>query len=343
MKTLTLSGLMRATNRNLFLPIAVLIAVVFLITGSMRTYLGSLVQGPKTVNWANLKNITDVYDLTPDYVKIRGNKNFDVGTVGFQQGYFGPVTRTGYLRLLKQNNDYLVVKTATANDTRLEYAGILEVLPRDARRSIDDGLYQTNPQAKLYSFLLHADSPPQPWVGLGVAALTLVMLWYVVQWARRSTDLMSHPLVKRLAPYGSFKQIEAHINHDLEQPNPIRLGRTRPMLQWLLQINLFSLNALPFSDVNWIYAKIRQRRWHGIPTSRDYSVMIYCKHQPALEISLTERQSVALLEVLQARAPWAIFGFSDGLETAWEDNRDDFLAKVEQRKQISDRTQTVTA
>ena len=95
MKTLTLSGLMRATNRNLFLPIAVLIATVFLITGSMRSYLGSLIQGPKAVNWVDLKNITDVYDLNPDYVKIGGSENFDVGTVGFRQGYFGSVTRTG--------------------------------------------------------------------------------------------------------------------------------------------------------------------------------------------------------------------------------------------------------
>ena len=104
-----------------------------------------------------------------------------------------------------------------------------------------------------------------------------------------------------------------------------------------------AVNALPFNDMNWIYAKIRQRRWHGIPTSKDYSVMIYCQHQPALEISLTERQAVTLLEALQARAPWAIFGFSESLETAWEDNQDDFFAKVEQRKQISDGTHPAAA
>ncbi len=332
MRTPKLAHLMRATNRNLFLPVVVLIAAVLLIGGGMRSYLSSLLQGPRTVSSADLDKITDVYDLNPDYLRIRGLQNFDIGSLGVQQGFFGRTTHAGYLRLVKLNRQYVVIQTARANDTRLEYSGILEVLPRDVKLGVSDDLYRTNPQATLYPFMLHADTSPQPWVGIGILVLALVMLWYVAQWARRNADLMNHPLVKQLAPYGLFEQNEASLNEDLERPDSIRLGRTRLLQTWLLQAHLFSIRAVPLGDVSWIYARVHQHRWHGIPISKSYTAVIHADQQPAVEVSLVGKRAGQFLQELQARVPWSVFGFSEDLETLWEDDRATFRARVQERK-----------
>ena len=332
MKTLTLSGLMRATNRNLFVLVVLLVTATLLLSGVLRQYLSDLIQGARLANNAALSRITSVSEFTPDYLTVTGTKNFDTGYESVKREDNGKTTNTGWFRLLRVNDRYLIVKTAPKDDKRLKFTGVLEGIPTQVESGVVEDLRRSGLESKLYPFLLHADNPPQPWLALIFAALTLVTIWYAAQWARRVTNAEQHPLVSRLKPYGQFNKTQASINADLAQPNPVRIGSTRLMQNWLLRVNRFHLDAVPLSDVTWVYGKVTQHSTNGIPTGKSFETVICSQHQPALEIKLKKKQSDAFLIAVLERAPWAVSGFNDELKQLWERDRNGFRTHVEERK-----------
>ena len=335
MNNLTLSGLMRRTNRNLFVLVIILVAAVVLMSGGLRKYLGSLLQGARPASNAVLTKIANVDDLEADYFTVQGDKNFDTGYEAYTIEDGSSVKKyTAEFRLLRMGDHYLIVKTATRSDKRLKFTGLLESLAPagEVFQGVTEDLKKADPNAKLYPFVLHAGNSPSIWLALIFGALVLVMLWYVSQWARRAMGLQNHPLAARLKPYGDFAAVETSVNKDLESKDAVRSGGTRIMDNWLLRTNRFSLNLIPLGDIAWAYSKVTQHRTNGIPTGKSFSAVIYSQNQPELEIALKKKQAEPFLEALHERAPWAVYGFTEDLKAAWQKDRSGFLGHVEGRK-----------
>jgi hypothetical protein len=329
----TLSGLMRRTNSNLFVLVVILVAAVVLMSGGLRKYLGSLLQGARPANNAVLTKITSADDLEGDYFTVQGDKNFDTGYEAYTQKD-GSSTKnyTAEFRLLRMNDHYLIVKTPTRSDKRLKFTGLLESPAGEVFDGVSEDLKKADPNAKLYPFILHAGNSPSIWLALIFGALVLIMLWYVSQWARRTMSVQNHPLVARLKPYGDFAAVEASVNQDLATKDAVRSGNTRIMDNWLLRTNRFSLNLIPLSDIAWAYSKVTQHRTNGIPTGKTFSAVINSQNQPELEIVLKKKQAEPFLEALHERAPWAVYGFTEDLKASWQKDRNGFLGHVEGRK-----------
>jgi hypothetical protein len=330
---LTLSGLMRRTNTNLFVLVVILVVAVVLISGGLRKYLTSFIQGARPANNALLTKITSADDFEGDYYTVQGDRNFDTGFESYTQKD-GSSTKnyTAEFRLLRMGDHYLIVKTPTREDKRLKFTGLLESPAGEVFQGVSEDLKKADPNAKLYPFVLHAGNSPSIWLALIFGVLTLILLWYAAQWSRRIMSLQNHPLVARLKPYGDFAALEASVNQDLESKASVRSGNTRIMDNWLLRTNRFSLNLIPLGDIAWAYSKVTQHSTNGIPTGKTFSAVIMPQNQPEFEIALKKKQAEPFLEALQERAPWAVYGFTEDLKAAWQKDRNGFLGHVEERK-----------
>jgi len=89
---------------------------------------------------------------------------------------------------------------------------------------------------------------------------------------------------------------------------------------------------LRLQDVLWAYKKITKHSVNFIPTGKTYEAIVNCYGGTAT-IPGNEKKVGEMLNFLQERAPWAIYGFSDQLAATFNKHRQDFARSVEQRKQ----------
>src|SRR5206468_2968555 len=80
---------------------------------------------------------------------------------------------------------------------------------------------------------------------------------------------------------------------------------------------------LLFLDVLWAYKKITKHSVNFIPTGKTYEAIIQCYGGNAT-IPGKEKNVHELLEYVQQRAPWAIYGYSDDLSATFTKRQQDF-------------------
>ncbi len=99
-----------------------------------------------------------------------------------------------------------------------------------------------------------------------------------------------------------------------------------------MQSRFFTFNVLRFRDVLWGYKKITKHSVNFIPTGKTYEAIVNCYGGTAT-IPGKDKKVDTLLEFVEQRAPWAIFGFSDELAATFNKHQQDFASGVEQRRQ----------
>jgi hypothetical protein len=102
--------------------------------------------------------------------------------------------------------------------------------------------------------------------------------------------------------------------------------------KFLMRSTFFTFNVLRFHDVLWAYKKITRHSINFIPTGKTYEAIVACYGGTAT-IGGKEKQVNELLNFIQQRAPWAIYGFSDQLAATFNKHNADFARGVEQRRQ----------
>lgn len=331
-----IAGRLRTTARRRFVVWTLVFIGGVLLATSDRRYVANFFLGPYKLAQADLDSIADV-ELTPRYyASVSGEKVLDTGirqyTVRTRAGVETSREESGAYRALVLGNRFLIVRTEGEESQVAE--GKLAPWPAE----LDEQLFETKEMQALrssfYPFYLDGDSFRRPGfvaIAIGVVFL-LLFAWKAVPAWRAMRDPERDPLAKRIAAWGDPMGVAVEAEREFE--NPLLKGGAgwRCGSKYLVQSRFFTFNVLRFSDVLWGYKKVTKHSVNFIPTGKTYEAIVNCYGGTAT-IPGKEKKVHELLEFVEQRAPWAIFGFSDELAATFSKRQQDFASSVEQRRQ----------
>jgi hypothetical protein len=327
----------RATSlRRLVAWSLALVAGVWLATSDHR-YIANFFRGPYPLAQVDLDSIRDV-SLTPHYyARVAGEKVYDTGIrqyrVHTRNGVETGREESGAYRALVFGNRFLVVRTAAGSESQI-VEGKLAPLPSDVENQLFESKEMRALRSSFYPFYVDGDSFRRPgYVVIGVGLLFLVLFaWQAVPAWRALRDPERHPIAARIAAWGD--PLAVALEAEREYKNPLLKCRAgwRFGKKYLVQSRFFTFNLLRFQDVLWGYKKITKHSVNFIPTGKTYEAIVACQGGTAT-IPAKEKMVHEILEFVQQRAPWAVFGFTDELAATFKKRKQDFTSSVAQRRQ----------
>jgi len=146
-----------------------------------------------------------------------------------------------------------------------------------------------------------------------------VALVFVILWLRTLGGPESHPFVRKLqARFGPESPVE--LNRDLEDTGGLfRLKKFTLGRRWLLHSKRGKGQALPLPHLVWAHLHQTKHSVNFIPVGSSWALHLYTRggHKYELECS-NEKGAEQTLEEIATRAPWAIYGFNDQLQSLWQ-------------------------
>jgi sulfur carrier protein ThiS len=329
------------TNRNLLLLNAGLLSVPVAIGILGWTYWGEFFGGAKLVASQDLIAAPDKY--MGRYIKVVGSGSTELGIQEVTEKTEFVVVKSKdvsakliTIDLGKVSNRHHSLLVKLKNDTPLTNTaiGTLESIP----------LYTVNEEVKsaiaenstLPAMLdSSSDFRTLGYVGLVIGLLSgLVGGFELYSWQERRRDLTLHPLVKRLSKYGLAELVAESIDRELNTSNPISYRKTKIADTWLLKQGTYGLELAKLVDIVWIHLQVTSHRLNGIiPIGKSYAAICYDRDGTKIEMPGKKTQVAELLQQLELRVPWAIVGHSDEIQQAWEKERADFIAIVDENRQ----------
>jgi len=326
----------RATSlRRVIVWSLVLVGGVLLATSDHR-YIANFMRGPYQLAQADLDSIRDVMQTPRYYARVAGDRVIDTGirqyTIHTQNGIETSREESGAYNAFAIGNRFLVVRTA-GEDARIA-EGKLAPWPEELEQQLFDSKEMRSLRSSFYPFYLDSDPFRRPgFVVIGVAVLFLLLfVWQAVPAWRAWRNPERHPLAKRIAQWGDPMSVALAAEHEFANPLLKGKGGWRLGNKYLVRSTFFTFNVLRFHDVLWGYKKVTKHSINFIPTGKTYEAIVACYGGTAT-ISGKEKKVHELLAFVQQRAPWAMYGYSNELASAFNKRRKDFMSSVEQRRQ----------
>ncbi len=211
--------------------------------------------------------------------------------------------------------------------------GLLRAIPQDLASDVFPAQLSAADRAKFYPLLLDTDD-------LGTAetylAYTLIVLavFGTVAWIgwRRLSGRSVHPAVKRASRWGELPGVSARIQQEFQHLVRVRMKGWRLTENYLIRDSMFSFEVFRLDDLLWAYPSVVRRRYGGvIPIGKSHSLAMHFLDGDA-NAGGREKAVARLLSAVRARVPWAIFGYSDELKSAWKSKRQTLIDEVQRRK-----------
>ncbi len=317
-----ITDIIRRSNRNQLMIWGIGLILVLVAIGLSINQYYNLLAGPFEVNKAYLEGIKDVQNLDKFYVTIKGDKTVDT------QYYVshttnGVETSKDYYKALFLDDNLLLVKTGNV-DNQQDYTGALTTIPSDEQRQVIEPF---GSNAFLPFMLDASDFRNMGFAGMAAAAIAfLACLWGVLRTMGRIVSHERHPIWRGLErfgePAGIADQITTEVNSSA-QP----VGKAQVTPNWLIAAQKSTLEATQLKDVMWAYKKVVSGRG-----GRRYSALVYDRYGKMLTINGKEAQVDETLRGIAQRMPWIMVGYSAQTQAAWNKDRANFIAAVDQRK-----------
>jgi hypothetical protein len=159
------------------------------------------------------------------------------------------------------------------------------------------------------------------------APFAVLALWNLEKWMRRSREPESHPFLENIRSLG-FGKLEA-VDQDLNQAQDflcLTLGRT-----WLLRRGFFQLELASLGDAVWAYRKESQSDYLMY-----FHIIVYLRSGKTITSEATPKAKKVdeFLSEISRFAPWIILGENDDLAKLWKNEKDTFVAQVDQRRKV---------
>jgi hypothetical protein len=328
-------------NRNLLLLNVGLLSIPVAIGVLGWTYWGEFFGGAKLVASQDLIATPDKY--IGRYIKVVGTSSTELGIQEITEKTSFAVIKSQdvsaklvVIDLDKATDRHhaLLVKVKNDDPVANSAIGTLENLPY---YTIDQEVRSTIAKNSTLSVMLNSSSDYRTlgYVGLVVGVLSgLVGGAELYAWQQRRRDLTLHPLVKRLSKYGQAELVAQLIDQELNTSNLIVYPNTKITDTWLLQQDRFKLELAKLGDIVWIHLQVTTQKLNGIiPIGKNYAAVCHDRDGGKIEIPGKKSQVNELLEQLELRLPWAIVGYSDEIQSAWDKERADFIAIVDGNRQ----------
>jgi Putative transmembrane protein precursor len=329
------------TNRNLLLLNAGLLSVPIVIGVLGWTYWGEFFGGAKLVASQDLIAAPDKY--IGRYIKVVGTGSTELGIqevtektdfVVMKSDDISARLITIDLGKIVDRHHSLLVKLKNDDPIANSAIGTLKSVPY---YTIDAEVLSTIVTNSTLPVMIDSSSDFRTigYVGLVVGVLSgLVGGFELSAWQERRRDITLHPLIKKLSTYGQAELVAQSIDRDLSTGNSIVFQKTKVTDTWLLQQGRYVLELAKLADLVWIHLQVTSHRLNGvIPICKSYAAICYDRDGTKIEMPGKKAQVTKLLEQLELRVPWAIVGHSDEIKLAWEKERNDFIAVVDEQRQ----------
>ncbi len=326
----------RATSLRRFIVWSLVLVGGVLLATSDHRYIANFLRGPFALARADLDSIRDVTQTPRYYARVAGDRVIDTGirqyTIHTQNGIETSREESGAYNAFAIGNHFLIVRSA-GDDAQIA-EGKLVPWTQDLEQQLFDTKEMRSLRSSFYPFYLESESFRQPgYVVIGVGVLFLVLfLWQAVPAWRAWRDPERHPLAKRIALWGDPIGVAAGAEQEFDHPLLKSKGGWRLGNKYFTRSTFFTFNVLRFHDVLWGYKKITKHSVNFIPTGKSYAAIVACYGATAT-IPGKEKSVNEVLNFVQQRAPWAMYGYSDDLSAAFNKRRQEFVRTVEQRRQ----------
>ena len=318
-----------------------LIAVLFAL-GFNERYLRNYFAGPYSMPASELLAAADAETPPRYWVTLQPEAVFETGieeiTVRKKRGVERSRSVTGSYYVARFGERLLVVKAHESHGKNDVLTGELIASRGDV---IENMLKDTKDAAGLRPRFLPLmldthDFQSSGTIGLWIAAIiaTLaVLLGGFAAWRWRSPA--GHASLKALSPQAQAAT-SAAIAADLQAP--LGEARARKHGDYILTTtHLLKTKGLRFAahdlqDLLWAYLQVTQNKvLYVIPTSKTYALKLSFS-KVAVDITGSEAVCKEIIEHLARHTPWALFGYSDELSTAYSKRRAEVIGLVAERK-----------
>jgi uncharacterized protein DUF6709 len=331
-----IAGRIRTTSRRRVVTWTLVLIGGVLLATSDRRYVANFFQGPHRLAQTDLDAISDVTVTPRYYARVAGEKVIDTGirqyTISTRSGVETSRKESGAYYALALGNRFLIVRTEGDESQIAE--GKLGPWPDELEGQLFDSDEMKALRSSFYPFYLDGDAFRRPGyvvIAIGIVFL-LLFVWQAVPAWRAWRDPERHPLAKRVAAWGDPIAVAVEAEREFDHPLLTGGAGWRFGGKYLVQSRFFTFNVLRFRDVLWGYKKITKHSVNFIPTGKTHEAIVNCYGGTAT-IPGKDKKVDTLLEFVEQRAPWAIFGFSDELAATFNKHQQDFASGVEQRRQ----------
>jgi hypothetical protein len=330
-----ISRQIRRTNRNLLLLGMAMLAIIGALVGAGWRDVYNFVFGPFPIQNSELAGIWSPNQPKRYFLKVQGEELFATGMQEVDSSDHEKV-RAEIVALAV--GDRLLLVKAPVGKHELKYSGTLGAVPAEVQNGIARGEAKNSSAMKgtLLPFMLDAtgfrtgENLLVAGVGFLIGGIGLFLAGLAV---RRTMQPDIHPLLTKLARYGSLQDVRMRIDSELRsEGGGEKFGAMQITSNWLIHAAAYKTDVMASRDIIWAYPKVTKHYHNGIPTGKTYSAILRDSKGQSVEVSGKKDSVPKLLESVQRRMPWVLIGFNKELEALWLKEKQQFLQMIEQRR-----------
>lgn len=330
------------TNRNLLLANLGMVGIPIAIGVFGWSYWGSFFGGAKLVSNQDLISAPSNY--IGRYVKVIGSAHMETGMQEISQRkskYTGEVkseTVTARIIALKLSGDQpnseraIFVKLQNEAPANNFATGKIESMSTFLEQEIQSSPERDSILPVTLDTASNFHLPGYFSLAIGLTG-GIIGAINLAKWKQRQNNHQLHPIVKQLGNYGDAAYLSQQIEQELNRPSVIVHKETKISDNWMFQKSSFGLEIKKMVDIIWIYFQVTSHRTNGIPTGKTYTTICFDRNGGKVEIPGSEAQVMELAAQIHARVPWAMIGYSDEIKLAWEQDRVNLIAYVDDAHQ----------
>jgi hypothetical protein len=329
-----LANAIRRNGRNCVLLGLGGFAFVAVLFCAEARYLHNFFHGPFPMSQATLLATHEPGTLNDSFVTIQTDKTADTRFEESSTDYF--ITTHHPILMAKIGDRILLVKVS--KDTKgPQFSGELTDIPSDVRAQVLQVLEQRYPTLKGQFLPLLLDATGYRFNGYFAIPAGILFglgfIWFAGRGVRWMCRPETHPIWKMLAKYGPAKLIGSQVDAEFRsEGGGETFGNAHLTTTWLVHSHAYNMEIVRMADVVWAYLQVVKHYHSGIPTGKSHFVKVFDREGTTATISTKKKTAPELLQTLQRRVPWAVYGFSADIEQLWKKRRAEFCSSVDQRR-----------
>jgi hypothetical protein len=334
----------RRSNRNLLLTNLALLAALLGFTLLNGRYLVNFILGPFQGDKQTLASLKPGQEPFDYFLTVKGQPAREPlceetkRTVDKHTKEVRSETHVADFIIVPVGQRSLVVKVPGKMDpAQTEFTGSLAPLPGQISSSLQEHAAKMRAEAGdfIYPYMLDTTGfrGPGYW-GLAIGLPFYVLAWWnIIRAIRRMGRCERHPIVQRLARYGTPAEVAQSIDAQVkDRANVLMRHGFISTPAWLLRPTTFGLDTLHVFDLVWAYKKVTKHSVNFIPTGTTSASVICTRYGQTLEVN-SGNGTEGFLQHIAERAPWIIAGYSPELAGIWQKNAGALVAAVDERRE----------
>jgi hypothetical protein len=320
----------------------VTLAVGLAFLGFQARYLRNFFAGPYAMDEAALTATGDPATAPRYFVKVTPANVLDTGiqetTTETENGTPTKTYVSSQFWAARMGHHLLIVRSKAKPGAQI--TGQLEPMPDYLAQELFTGTNATLMEQVTYPLVLDTQGfRKEGYIILAVAAVFLWLMWVFIRRSLRyASDPWKHPAIVRAAKWGDAHLISAEVERDLQEATRFSAHGITLADHYVVTNTFFRFNVFRMHDLLWAYKKITKRRVNFIiPAGKEYDAVLkfYGGEIAFRKLGYGHREEKVeeVLKWAAERAPWAVFGYSDQLNTLFTKQTAEFVRAVEARRE----------